>query len=291
MRIELKAAGLDSVRAQLDQLSRGELRRAQAKALNDVGFQIRRDMQRELRSVFDRPTPFIVKSPKVFAATPDDLSVRVAPTMHSEKEWTRGGKVGVDPQDVLQAQEWGGPRRDKKSEVLLRRMGYLPTGYQTVIPAQPYPGSDDGRGNLRGAFVQRLLSYFQMYGEQGFKANMKARARDRFEGARAYSRLGSRKQGVMRDQRFFIAGGRETLQIEGGNRAVMKRRGDGRTSHLSPGIWAVRAGELKPVLLFVRSGSYKPKLSMDAIANQGDRQAYLERRLRYHVRQATEVAS
>src|SRR5690606_37168676 len=108
-------------------------------------------------------------------ATPDNLSLRILPTLDARNLPGKGGKVGVDPQHVLQAQEFGGRRADKKSEVALRRAGILPAGYQTVIPDPPYPGSDDGRGNLRGPFVQQLLSYLQAYSEVGFKANMGAK--------------------------------------------------------------------------------------------------------------------
>ena len=44
-----------------------------------------------------------------------------------------GGK-GIDPQQILRAQEVGGRRHDKRSEKALRRVGILPNGYQTAIP-------------------------------------------------------------------------------------------------------------------------------------------------------------
>ena len=104
-------------------------------------------------------------------AKPDKLSVTIEPAY-------MGGK-GIDPQKILNAQAWGGRRHDKRSEVALRRAGILPTGYQTAIPDDarggPYPGSDDGRGNLRGAFLVQLISYFRAFGEQGYKANMSAK--------------------------------------------------------------------------------------------------------------------
>lgn len=270
MQFDLKIANLGPVVDLLAQMTGEQMRQAHAAALNDVAFQIRRDMQAEMASVFDRPTPFIARAPKIFAARPDKLSVAIVPTMHSEGTWSSGGKVGVDPQDVLQAQEWGGARRDKKSEVVLRRAGLLPQGYQTAIPATPYPGSDDGNGNIRGAFMQRLLSYLQAFGEQGYSANMGARKKRTFEGARNYANLRTRKRHVERDQRFFV---------------VQPHRAG--TAHLAPGIWAARGthgSDLRPVLMFVRAGTYKPRLSMERIAERTDRAAYFERRLRYQIR-------
>lgn len=261
MQFTIKLEGDQALAKAIKQLSGPQMRQAHADALNTVAFSIRKDMQAALQSAFDRPTPFIVRAPKVFKATPDKLSVTIAPTLHSESSWTRGGKIGVDPQDVLQAQEWGGSRRDKKSEVMLRRAGILPAGMQTVIPARPYPGSDDGRGNLRGAFVQQLLSYLQLFSEQGYSANMSAKRK------RAVHKGSSRSAG----RRYFVSYGR--------------LRGN-RSSHLAPGIWAASGThgvDVRPVILFVKAVSYQPRISMDRIYNQRDRHAQFEKQYAYRV--------
>jgi hypothetical protein len=66
----------------------------------------------------------------------------------------------VDPQKVPDRAGAGvRARRDKRSEVLLRRVGLLPGGYQsTVIPKNPFPGSFDQYGNLKGSFLVQLIS-------------------------------------------------------------------------------------------------------------------------------------
>lgn len=269
LQISIRTEGLDAVRDTLDKLSGAQARGAYAKALTDTGFEVRRRMQAHLGRQFDRVTPWIQKSPKVFPATSDRLSVAVAPTLTTDHSvFMRGGKVGVDPQDVLQAQESGGRRRDKRSEVLLRRAAILPAGYQTAIPATPYPGSDDGRGNLRGAFLQQLLSYLQAFGEQGYKANMGDRRK------RSLHKGSARAAG----RRYFVAYGR--------------LRGDAKTGHLAPGIWAASGPGgvvLQPVLMFVRVGTYRPRLDLDAIARGSDLQDYLDRRVRFRVREAAGV--
>lgn len=256
MKLGIQVENLRQVKGMLDRLDRTGLREAAAKALTDGGFQVRRTMQQEIREVFDRPTPYILGSVQVRKATPDRLSAEIEPTYY-------GGK-GVDPQKILQAQEFGGTRRDKRSEAALRRIGVLPAGYQTAIPATPYPGSSDGRGNLKGGFLVQLLSYFQAFGEQGYRANMTARRK------RSIHRGNEKTSG----RRYFVSYGR--------------MRG-GRTSHIAPGIWAasgLHSVDIKPVLLFIRAGSYKPRMSMERVARKADVTNYISRRLRYRVRQA-----
>lgn len=273
--LKLKMTGLESVQAQLQRLSGPALREAQAKALNDTAAMVRREMVKELTSAFDRPTPFIARSPKYVQATPDNLSVRILPTVDARNLPGTGGKVGVDPQHVLQAQEHGGRRADKKSEAALRRAGILPQGYQTAIPREPYPGSDDGRGNLRGAFVQQLLSYLQAYAEVGFKANMSAKRKARLEDRTSYSSMGSRRElKMIRGVAFFVSYGRLR---------------NGRDRHLAPGIWAksgTHGAEIRPVLMFVKTPNYGPRISMQAIADRADVEGYLSRRLRFRIREA-----
>jgi hypothetical protein len=278
MLLTLKIEGMDDVRQALRDLGGEKMRAAQAKALNDTGFHIRRAMQRDLQSAFDRPTPFITRAPKVRMATPDDLSVAIIPTMDTRNLPSKGGKIGVDPQHVLQAQEFGGRRADKRSEVALRRAGILPAGFQTSIPRTPYPGSDDGRGNLRGAFLSQLISYLQASSEQGYRANMTDRRRKALRNQQDIGYISSRKMmkttlGV----RYFVAWG----PLRGGG-----------TSHLAPGVWASRGlhdTEVLPVLMFVRLPSYGPRISMQRIAEQAEPQAYLERRLRFRLKEVAGV--
>lgn len=259
MQITLKLDGLEKVRSQLQRLSGPQASEAYAKAINDTAYQVRRAMQAEMAASFDRPTPYILRSTQVKQATADNLVADIEPTYY-------GGK-GVDPQKILRAQAMGGARRDKRSEKALRSIGVLPGGYQTAIPATPFPGSDDGNGNLKGSFLVHLMSYFQAFGEQGYRANMKDRTK---------ANLHAKGTKTMSARRYFVSYGR--------------LRGN-QSSHLAPGIWAVTGlhGVLvQPVLMFVRAGSYTPRLSMDAIAKNADADNYLAKRLRYRIRQAAE---
>lgn len=260
--------------AQLHGLTGSQLAGACAKAINDTAFEVRRAMQAEMVARFDRPTDYILRSPRVKMATATKLTASIAPDY-------MGGK-GIDPQKILRAQAEGGSRRDKRSEVALRRVGILPNGMQTAIPDEsrggPYPGSDDGRGNLKGSFLVQLLSYFQAFGEQGYKANMSDKGYKRVH--KGTSKTAGR--------RYFVAYG----AMRGGARTTARGGPDERTAHLEPGIWAASGtggADVRPVLLFVKRAQYHVRLDGDAIARRADAQNYLERRVRFRVREAAGV--
>lgn len=274
--IKIDQANLQRVSAALEKLSGQQLKAALALAINDTGHMVRKQMGEEMRKTFDRVTPFIERSPKLVPATVDKLEASILPTLDGRNLGSKGGKVGVDPQQVLAAQEQGGRRRDKKSERRLRQAGLLAAGYQTAIPKDPYPGSDDGRGNMRGAFMQTLLSYLQTYNEAGYKANMGARAKAKREDRTTYSQLSNKREvKTIRGAVFFVHHG-------------AMRGGRGGT-HLAPGIWAktgTHGAVLRPVLMFVKAPSYSPRLSMERIAQASGAQAHLDKRVRFRVRQA-----
>ena len=270
IQLNVTMLNVDAVSQLLRDMAGPKARGAYAKALNDAGFHVRKTMQDEMRSKFDRVTPYMERSPFVRRATADKLEVSIEPTY-------MGGK-GVDPQKILQAQSFGGRRRDKRSEAALRRVGILPNGYQTAIPRDPYPGSDDGRGNLKGSFLVQIISYFQAFGEQGYRANMTDKRKRNLRKQQGIGYIATKKvYKTTLGVRYFVSYGR------------MRDTG---TRHLPAGIWAARGVHdvtLKPVLMFVRSGSYQPRLSMDDVNQAADTQNYLDRRVRFRIREAAGV--
>ncbi|KGH27753.1 hypothetical protein [Comamonas testosteroni] len=277
MQITSSIKGLKPVQTLMDRLSRSKVREASVKAVNDAGFEVRRAMQEEMRSVFDRPTDYILRSPMLKMATVDKPMATIEPEY-------MGGK-GVDPKKILKAQNLGGKRRDKRSEVALRRAGILPKGYQTAIPAEPFPGSEDRYGNLKGGFIVQLLSYFRSFGEQGYRANMTDARRKALQ---LRGGAGVRKVGPNIGRRYILAYGK----LRGGARWTAKGENDRRASNLAPGIWAVvgsSGADIRPVLMFVRSGNYQERLDMEKVGQRADVENYLSRRIRYRMRQAAGV--
>lgn len=304
LNISIRVENLDRVREHLDRLSGAQAREAYAKALNDTGFHVRRAMQAAMDAKFDRVTPWIRNSPKVFKATADDLTVHIAPTLHTDRSaFVRGGKVGVDPQDVLQAQAKGGYRRDKRSEAVLRQAGILPAGWQTAIPDEarggPFPGSDDGRGNLKGPFLRSVLSFLQTYqAGQGHVQNMKKAAKGRMRefGRGTLSKAAQQQAGPFMGRRYFISYGTNPSPFGVGiNRTDEKLKyGRVRSAHIGPGIWAAmgvgKSARMRAVLIFIKPGDgYQRRLTMDDIAAAADAQDYLDRRVRFRIREAAGV--
>lgn len=264
LQLSIRAENLDRVRNELATLSGPQVRQAYANALNDAGGKLQKAMKAEYRNVFDRPTRYIWNSPWVERATPDKLTVSIGPRNME--------RTGIDPQKILQAQEFGGRRADKRFEVALRRLGVLPNGMQIALPAEryggPYPGSDDGKGNFNGNFVRKLLAYLKI--NAGAVAAMEKRKRNQeLKKYEFRSNLKTRREIKLMDgKEWFVSDG--------------KRR-------LGPGIWVRGGDEFRCAVAFVSSARYAtPRLSMDKVAKSSDLQDYLDKRVRYRVRNLVE---
>lgn len=266
LQVSIGVKNLDRVRDSFSKLSGPQARVAYSLALNDVGGHLQRVMKVEYRSAFDRPTPYIVNSPWVTRATPEKLSVAVGPRNMK--------KTGVDPQKILQAQEFGGRRADKRFETALRMMKLLPAGMQVALPADryggPYPGSDDGNGNFNGNFVRRLLAYLKTkpasLGSMNKRQQGAATKKYQFT-----SNIKTRRQIVLMD-------GREWFVSDGSGR-------------LGAGIWARDKDSMRCAVVFIAPAKYpRPRLSMDKVAKDADLQGYLDKRVRYRIRKLAEDA-
>lgn len=265
MQITAEIRNQKAVEHLLAQLSGKQASQAYAKALNDAGGKVQKSMRAEYRQIFDRPTGYIVNSPWVTRATAEKLSVAVGPR--------KPGKSGVDPQKILQAQEFGGRRADKRFEVALRDMGLLPIGKQVAIPADryggPYPGSDDGRGNFQGMFVRKLLAYLKVNSAALSTMNKRQR-NDVLKKYEFKSNLKTRREIKLMD-------GKEWFVSDGSKR-------------LGAGIWVRDGREMRCAVVFVSAATYsKPRLSMAKIAQQSDLQTYLDKRVRFRIREAAGV--
>lgn len=147
IKMSIQIDGSDKFRAAMGQLSGAQARQAYVGALRDVGFKARGAIQAEMRSVFDRPTPFMLRSVG-FHVDESKLSVRILPSYIDRQD-------PGDPQKALQAHAFGGQRAAKRYEVALRTMGILPPGWATVA------GRDmpvDAYGNIPSRVIKAVLT-------------------------------------------------------------------------------------------------------------------------------------
>lgn len=145
---------------------RNRLARVTRRVVNAAAYQALDDVREEMRRVFDRPTPYVLRGPYVVPARDGDqfsgTEARVA--------WREFGGKSIAAEKILAAQIEGGPRRLKRFE---RSIG-LPAN-RVAVPGKWAPL--DAYGNIPGPFIVQVLSALRLFGEQGFRANRREGAR------------------------------------------------------------------------------------------------------------------
>jgi hypothetical protein len=152
------------VRAQLSDLQKKHLPRAQVEAADRTGRYVHGALRSEMEEVFDRPTRWALGGLRYKRPTVGKPLVTI---------WLEefGGK-GIPAADFLAAEIEGGARRLKRMEKALQAKGLMPRGW-FAIPGRQAPL--DAHGNVPGPFIVRMLSDLQAFGEQGYRANRKGR--------------------------------------------------------------------------------------------------------------------
>lgn len=250
--------GLSAVQARLRGLAEVKIKKATVAALNDAAYAGATAAKGEMERVFDRPTPWVkgavqynkaglsgsrVRNPGVF----DQFGKPHFATLAGDRltavidldRW--GNKQGVSVSDVLRAEIVGGGRRHKRHEVALQRAGILPSG-MFVVPGEA--AQIDAYGNMNKGQINQILSWFRAFGEQGYRANMVDKTRDRL--GRGSKRTGTR-----------------------GFSYLVLPRGRGK---LLPGIYQrVVTGfgsALRPVMVFVRAPRYSQRYDFYSVAKK-----------------------
>ena len=229
----------------LHDLAQKQIPFAMAMAINDVAKQAKTDVQAEMKKVFRAPVARTLNSIRIKYATKANPKALIYIDAEPNK--------GIAPAKYLAAEILGGPRSHKRFEKAFQAAGLMPPG-TFAVPGSAAPL--DGNGNIPANFLVQLLSYFQAFGEQGYRANMtqkrKARIHQVGRSERGYKTIGGRM--------YFAANGRS-----------------GRTRHLKPGIYAksgTHGVNVVPVILFVSSASYSVRLPFDKIVTASVRKHY-----------------
>lgn len=252
--LKLEVTGVGAVAQRIRDLPR-QMRFAAAQAVNETAFVARGDLQTEMASVFDRPTPWIQKSIYVQPATTSSPQAVIYPR--------RPGANSIDPANVLLAEVFGGARKVKRFEIALQRIGVLPQGMVTV-PGKAAPL--DGFGNVSSGLLVRLLAYFEAFGAESYRSNSSASTR---------ARLGKVKRvnGYLKitGVQYFVSQGKGSRATRAVNAQGQLSRGEGQLQHLPAGIWS-RTGthgvDIKPILMFVRAPRYTERFNVLATVQQ-----------------------
>ena len=222
--------------AQITQLRDRDLPFIAATAINMTAKEVRKDLQDEMRQVFDRPVPFTINS---LQTAPIATKTNLTATLRY-KDFA--GK-GVPAWKYLAPQIYGGERKLKGFERALQGAGLLPKGY-VALPAKDFPL--DQYGNIPGAYIVQVLSYLRAFGEVGYTANKAAKGKGR---------------GTKR--RFFVVNGTNSRDNRGLPWGIYERGGAyGKTAAAEAlGI------NSRLVIAFVPMPAYSKRFDFQGVAN------------------------
>lgn len=226
------ATNVEEVLRELDEVQYRQMPYATMVAINNTMAKVVAAEEREIRDVFDRPTPSTQGSIARTYASKQKLTARTYLKDFSGK--------GTPATKYLTSQIEGGARRMKRFEIALQSVGALPTGFRAV------PGDAakmDAYGNIdRGQIVQ-ILAFFKAFPEMGYKANISDKRR-------AAMARGNKRTGAL-GYVYFVG-----------------RPGD----RLPLGIWQrVTLGHgnaIKPVMIFVPHANYKKLFDFDYVGQK-----------------------
>lgn len=241
MKISVKV-DISGLERKLQRLKEDQVPFATAQALTQTAHAVNEAIKSEMRSRFKGgPNPYSLRAFKVEKATKHDLRavVRLRDDAPSKgNAWDKS----------LAHLFTGGKRRYKRMEGAFNHIGVLPKGFM-MVPGAACPL--DGNGNPPPSFIVQLISYFNAFTEQGYKANMTDKRRDQLAKITRSKTGGMRINGVV----YFISRG--------------KGEWFGRPQHLPAGIWAksgTHGVKVAPVFLFVKAGHWGKAIDLGAIA-------------------------
>ena len=151
--ITVKVEGANILATELEEVKR-RFPSLIAKALTMTALDAKKDVVSEMPSIFDRPTPWTLRSVFVFPAEKTDLRAAVALKRDHGRTRREFMDEVIAPRS-LRAQVFGGQRPLKESEKTLQRPGASPKGRPYIIPMPGVPL--DQYGNVPNTFMNKVL--------------------------------------------------------------------------------------------------------------------------------------
>lgn len=238
MPLKIEVKGIKELQAGLDDIIKHRMPNITALALTETAKAVREESKKEMSQIFDRPTPFILGSQWIKAATKEDLSASVEWRSRTRKQsgWDAVTKA-------LSPHIEGGSRTYKNFELMLSRMGILPPGYYAIPGAA---AEMDPYGNMSRSQIIQIVSYFKAFPNTGYKANTSDKKRLRLA-------KGSKKAIGFA---YFVGrpgGGRLPLGIY-------------RRFHSTINVSALHP--LQPILIFTRTPFYPKRWDIQGMAQR-----------------------
>lgn len=147
---------------------------AQAMALNATAFAARTELTKSIPEHMNAPIKFTRDAPMVFKATKRNMMCAVF--LRDE------ASGGTSPLKYLEANVEGGPRRDKRSETLLKNRRLLGSTQQTVIGKSMRDkfGNMQGGGGMYNRFLSQLQAQHDAYANETARSRKKNPNRARY---------------------------------------------------------------------------------------------------------------
>lgn len=236
IKVNVDSSGLLRLQAQIAGMGK-QVRFATERALNAAAYQAAQATSKEMARVFDKPTSWVLRSVR-YTKSNRKTQTEMSATVDFDF-W--GNKQGVTVAHVLRAEIYGGQRKLKRHEIALQRIGILPPGH-FIVPGDA--AQMDAYGNMNPGQINQIMSWFQAFGEQGYRANMR-------DGGKRLAR-GNKKTG-QRGFAYFV---------------LHKPHGK-----LLPGVYqrfdfSGLGSSVKPVMIFVRFAKYRQRLDFYGLAER-----------------------
>jgi len=255
MELKIRWSGVEALGRSLTNLQQREIPFAVVKGLTRTAKDIQTAEVEEIKSVFDRPKPWTLRSVFVKPATKSDFTAAVwlkddATYVNYAGKIVGGnvGKSGTPAAKYLLPQIYGGGRNLKRFEMVLQYANVLPPGMYCV----PGGGADlDVYGNIKAGQIIQIISYFRGFREEGYRSNI----------------TNARKAKLKKP----------TAKRSGYEYFAIKTTNGRFGRNLKPGIYRrtnfnLSGSAIKPIVMFVRKPTYQPRFDFfgvaDKVANQ-----------------------
>jgi hypothetical protein len=240
--IRIDVRGMAEVQAALRNLAAEQLPFAMKEGINTVAFKTKDALQNEMRAVFDRPTPWLIRQVAVAKATKTNLTAIVG-TPEGIKDasgagagFSRTTSSGVFERILIPHID-GGQRQQRNSEKRLVRAGIMKSD-EIMVPGAGMPL--DSYGNPRTDELLMILSWLNtlQWSSQGATQNRAERIRRRMNATER------------RGESYF---------------AIPSPRG----ARPAPGIYKkMPGGKVLPMYLFVNPHNYKKRLDWYGVVDR-----------------------